>query len=259
MMLRLPGRLRRHLRPMVRAREVFDALRNLPLTDCRTLLGDRPVLVFAPHPDDESLGCGGLLAACHEDGLPAYAAFLTDGAASHPRSQEYPRARLAALREAEARAALGTLGVEDDRIAFLGLPDGEAPTRGRSFNLTTERLASFARSHGIRTICVTWEHDPHPDHRAAWRIGRQVARTLDARLLCYPVWGWTISPDSWLPATRLAGARLDITRYLAAKQRAIACHRSQTTDLISDDPTGFRLSHEMLALFERPFEVFCES
>ncbi len=257
-MLRIPGRLRRYLRPAARAGKVLDRLRNLPLTDCRTLLRDCPVLVLAPHPDDESLGCGGLLAACHEHGLPAYAAFLTDGAASHPQSREYPRARLAALREAEARSALISLGVEEDRIEFLGLPDGAAPTRGRSFDLATDRLASIVRSRGIRTICATWEHDPHPDHRAACRIGRQVARKLDARLLCYPVWGWTIPPDTWLPAMRIAGARLDITRYLAAKRHAIGCHRSQMTDLISDDPTGFRLSDEMLTLFERPFEVFCE-
>ena len=257
-MLRVPGRFRRLVRPMVRAGEVLDRLRNLPLTDCRTLLRESPVLVLSPHPDDESLGCGGLFAACNENGLPAYAAFLTDGAASHLHSREYPPARLATLREAEARSALVSLGVAEDRIEFLGFPDGEAPARGRMFNSAAERLAGFARSHGIRTICTTWEHDPHPDHRAAWRLGRQVARMLDARLLCYPVWGWTIPPDTWLPATRIAGARLDITRYLAAKQRAIACHRSQMTDLISDDPTGFRLPDQLLALFERPFEVFCE-
>jgi len=243
---------------MVRAGEVLDRLRNLPLTDCRTLLREAPVLVLAPHPDDESLGCGGLFAACHDDGLPAYAAFLTDGAASHPHSREYPRARLATLREAEARSALASLGVADDRIEFLRLRDGEAPTRGRMFDSVTQSLAGFARARGIQTICTTWEHDSHPDHRAAWRVGRQVARTLDVRLLCYPVWGWTIPPNTWLPATPIAGARLDITRYLAAKRRAIACHRSQRTDLISDDPTGFRLSDAMVALFERPFEVFCE-
>jgi LmbE family N-acetylglucosaminyl deacetylase len=247
------------MRPMVRAGEVLDGLRNLPRADCQTLLREGPVLVLAPHPDDESLGCGGLLAACHEQGLPAYAAFLTDGAASHLHSRAYPPARLAALREAEARSALVSLGVDESRIVFLGLPDGDAPRRGRTFDLATNRLVSFARSRGIRTICTTWEHDLHPDHRAAWRIGRQVARTLDARLLCYPVWGWTIAPDTWLPAKRIAGARLDITRYLAAKRHAIACHRSQTTYLISDDPTGFRLSHDMLMLFERPFEVFAES
>lgn len=257
-MLRIPGRLQRFVRPMVRAGEVLERLRNLPLTDCRTLLRDSPVLVLAPHPDDESLGCGGLFAACHDEGLAAYAAFLTDGAASHPHSQEYPPARLATLREAEARSALVSLGVEEARIEFLRLPDGEAPARGRTFDSVTDRLAGFARSHAIQTICTTWEHDPHPDHRAAWRVGRQVARTLDVRLLCYPVWGWTIPPDTWLPPTRVAGARLDITRYVATKQRAIACHRSQLTDLISDDPTGFRLSDSMLALFERPFEVFCE-
>jgi hypothetical protein len=52
------------------------------------------------------------------------------------------------------------------------------------------------------------------------------------------------------------GWRLDTTRHLPAKRRAIAAHRSQTTDLIDDDPNGFRLPDEFLALFTRPFEVF---
>ena len=55
------------------------------------------------------------------------------------------------------------------------------------------------------------------------------------------------------------GARLDIARHIPAKRRAIACHRSQLTDLIHDDPTGFRMSPEFLANFDQPFEVFIEA
>jgi LmbE family N-acetylglucosaminyl deacetylase len=258
-MLRVPGRLRRLLRPVVRAESVLQALRNLPRTDCRTLVRAQPVLVLAPHPDDESLGCGGLLAACQEHGLDAYVIVLTDGTASHPGSREYPPARLATTRASEARSAIRALGLDDDRIEFLGLPDGRAPTRGKHFGAVVSSIASYARARRVGTICTTWLHDPHPDHRAAYHIGLRVAREIGARLLCYPVWGWTVPPDAWLPAMKVSGACLDIARHLAAKRRAIACHRSQYSNLIRDDPTAFRLSPDVLALFDRPFEVFCEA
>ena len=56
--------------------------------------------------------------------------------------------------------------------------------------------------------------------------------------------------------TPVRGFRLDIARHLPAKRRAIAAHRSQTTDLIADDPAGFRMPPAFRALFDQPFEVF---
>ena len=235
-------------------------MRDLPVTDSHTLLGEAPVLVLAPHPDDESLGCGGLIAEHHSRGHDAHVMVLTDGAASHPRSRDYPPTQLAALRMQEARAAIGALGLPVDRIDFLGLPDGRAPLNGKHLHDAADRVAAHAVSRHVRTICTTLPHDPHHDHRAAYRLGQRVARAIQARLLLYPVWTWTLPSTALLPATpAVHGARVDITRHLAAKRRAIACHRSQITDLIQDDPTGFRMSPEFLAIFDWPFEVFVDA
>ena len=257
-MLRFRARFERYLRPMVRAGTVLEAMRNLPVADARSLLGEQPVLVLAPHPDDESLGCGGLIAECRAQGRDVGVVVLTDGAASHPRSREYPAWRLAALRMAEARAAIATLGLAEDRIVFLGLPDGGSPLKGKRLDQAAARVVKQALAWRVGTICTTWLHDPHRDHRSAYRIGQRAAREVGARLFCYPVWGWTVPADAWLPATPVRGARLDITGHLAVKQRAIACHRSQLTDLIRDDPQGFRLSADVLAIFAGPFEVYSE-
>jgi LmbE family N-acetylglucosaminyl deacetylase len=70
------------------------------------------------------------------------------------------------------------------------------------------------------------------------------------------VWGWTIAEDTILPASQIAGWRLDISPNLAAKRRAIAAHASQYGDVITDDPTGFHLPADLLRTFDRPFEVF---
>ena len=258
-MLRLPARVRRYLQPMVRVGSVLDALRNLPVADPRTVVGEQPLLVLAPHPDDESLGCGGLIAEHHARGHDVHVMVLTDGTGSHPRSREYPATRLSALRMEEARRAITALGLPEDRIDFLGLPDGHVSLRGRQFNDAAAHIAQYARSHGVGAICATWPHDPHPDHQAAYRLGQHVAREVGARLLGYPVWTWTLPPAGWLPVTPLRGVRLDIAHHLAAKQRAIACHRSQMTDLIQDDPTGFRMSPAFLAIFDWPFEVLIDA
>jgi LmbE family N-acetylglucosaminyl deacetylase len=243
---------------MVRAGTILTAMRELPLMDLDALFGRSALLVLAPHPDDETLGCGGLLAECQMRGRPVSVTILTDGSASHPRSQLFPRQRLAELRRSEAKAAVAALGLPAEQIDFLGWPDGQSPTSGKVFEEAASRLADSASKRGVGVICTTWLHDPHHDHRAACLLGQRIAETIGARLLCYPVWGWTVPPGAWLPATRVHGGRLDIARHLAAKRQAIACHRSQVSDLIEDDPSGFRLSPEVLALFEQPFEVFSE-
>jgi LmbE family N-acetylglucosaminyl deacetylase len=257
--LHLPARLRRFVQPMVRASAVLEALRELPVADARSVLGEAPVLILAPHPDDESLGCGGLMAEHHARGHDVHVMVLTDGAGSHPRSREYPAARLTSVRMLEARAAIAALGLPADRIDFLGLPDGRAPLSGRRLKDAVSRIAAHARARGVRTICTTWPHDPHHDHLAAYRLGQLAAREVGARLLLYPVWTWTLPPTAWVSDMPVRGARLDITPHLAAKRRAIACHRSQITDLIRDDPTGFRMSPEFLAIFDWPFEVFVDA
>lgn len=258
-MLRLPAQIRRYLQPMVRVSTVLNALRELPVADTRTVVGEHSLLVLAPHPDDESLGCGGLIAEHHARGHDVHVMVLTDGTGSHPRSRGYPSARLAALRMQEARGAIVALGLPEDRIDFLGLADGHAPLNGKQFNDAAAHVAQYARSRGVRAICTTWPHDPHPDHLAAYRIGQYVAREIGARLFGYPVWTWTLPPSGWLPDTPLRGVRLDIAHHLVAKRCAIACHRSQITDLIQDDPTGFRMSPAFLAIFDWPFEVLIDA
>ena len=86
-----------------------------------------------------------------------------------------------------------------------------------------------------------------------------VAALADVRLHAYPVWGWTLPADTPLDEPAPQGGRLDIRPHLARKRRAIAAHRSQTTDLIDDDPKGFRLEPAMLARFDRPYEFFLEA
>ena len=79
------------------------------------------------------------------------------------------------------------------------------------------------------------------------------------RLIEYPIWDWDSDQSNGLPdSAQIMSWRLDIKSVVSLKQRAIAAYRSQITDLIDDDPEGFRLTPEMLANFTRPWEVYFE-
>ena len=244
---------------MERAPDILAKIAALPTTDVRTITGRRPILVLAPHADDESLGCGGLIAQACAAGHEVHVAILTDGTLSHPGSPSYPPARLKALREAETREAVAALGLPPGRLLFLEYKDGSAPRRGRPLRAAAERLADILRQRGVGHLFASWRHDPHPDHVAAHRIAAAACRTTGAHHLSYAVWGWTLSRRVWLPRTLPTGFRLDVTASLPVKRQAISCHRSQVTDLIGDDPNGFRVPDSLLDLCNRPFEAYFEA
>jgi LmbE family N-acetylglucosaminyl deacetylase len=234
------------------AGDVLAAMERLPDADLDTILGGQRPLILAPHADDESLGCGGFIAASCERELQPAVVILTDGAASHPGSKEYPPDRLRQVRAEEARRALTTLGLASWNLAFFDYPDSALPT-GRA---VSARVAMFARDQGCEVIVAPWLYDPHCDHEAAAIIAREAALAADCRLLSYPVWGWLLPPAQEIPVNGVAGYKLSISAHLEAKQTAIAAHASQYSDLIDDSPNGFRLPRQLLSVCERPYEIF---
>lgn len=184
--------------------------------------------------------------------------FVSDGAASHPGSRLWPRPRLRDLREVEAIAAAGILGVAPGALTFLRLPDGGLGSSGADFDRAVQAIADRAGAIGAGTICVTWGFDPHCDHRAAHAMARAAAGRCGAGLLSYPVWGHTLPPETPVGDRDPRGGRLDITRHVSRKARAIAAHRSQLGLVVADDPAGFVLDRSMRARFTRPFEIFLQ-
>ncbi|HTZ69191.1 MAG TPA: PIG-L deacetylase family protein [Acetobacteraceae bacterium] len=239
----------------MQACEIHRAWRELPFADTGTIFGIGRTLVLAPHPDDESLGCGGAIAQLCRAGRPPLVAILTNGAGSHPNSRTMPPAALRRLRQTEAAHAVATLGLLPSRdLVFLDLPDTAAPHEGDAFERAIARVASIAEH--CATICAPWHGDPHNDHLSAHLIAVGAARLRHLRHLAYPVWGWCLSPDTAIMQQQVHGWRLDIRANLRAKRAAIAAHRSQYGQVITDDPAGFTLPRELLAACTQPYEVF---
>lgn len=234
--------------------------RAVPLTDFQTI---GSALVMAPHPDDESLGCGGTIALLRGAGYAVHVLFVSDGTMSHPHSKAYPAPRLRDLREQEAREALRRLHVDADACTFLRYPDRRVPTSQDSgFPEAVARLATLLDEVKPNTVFMPWQRDPHPDHRACWQMGMAAVRQshVTPRLLEYLIWLWELGTPDDLPKPDERNVwQVAIESVMTQRNRAIAAHQSQVTRLIDDDPTAFYLSPELLRHFEPPRELFLEA
>ncbi len=231
--------------------------RRAPAVTFHELAGDGPILVLAPHPDDETIGCGGLIQQAVRAGVAVFIDVLTDGSRSHPNSRSHGRAELAALRRAEAKAAVRRLGINATALRFWPEEDSRLPASGAAADALAERLRHRLGETRARVVFVTWADDPHCDHKAAFALAEQSLTGLEhpPRLYAYPVWSWTVEA---MPANPREGrvVRLDIAGELEGKREALSCHASQLGRVIRDDPVGFSLAERDLALFLQPFETF---
>lgn len=241
----------------------FADLDAVPLLPPETVRSWGKTLVVAPHPDDESLGCGGAIALLSSFGVPVNVLFISDGTGSHPNSVRFPAPVLRDLRESEAREALSRLGASLDSAVFLRLQDGAVPGQDTpGFAAAAASCRAYLADFQPQTLLLPWRRDPHPDHRATSRIVQAAlgGLTPKPRVLEYPVWAWERAAPEDVPQPHEARAfRLDISGAAAVKRSAVDAHQSQVTHLIDDDPHGFWLSPEVIAHFERPWEIYLEA
>lgn len=201
-------------------------------------------IVFAPHQDDETLGCGGTVLRKTDAGADLHIAFLTDGSGSH--AQRMDKQQLANLRSAEARAAGEMLGIQKDNMIFLGGADGSLSAQETRIVPQIRRLLDEV---GPEQVFIPYARDRQPDHLATHRFVitalRQAASPVT--IFEYPVWFWNHWP--WMRQTdeslslqifRFCRESLalvadfnvhsDIVAVLEQKRTALECHATQMTN-----------------------------
>lgn len=196
------------------------------LATLRSMVGDGPligtpsfrrVLVLGAHPDDETAGCGGLMALLARSGaevhvVSATAGEATIGAASSPEATGKRRTE-------ELTRACATLGARPPRV--LGHPDG-------GLSDVVDALATDIRSVLAEltpeAVLLPWFLDGHRDHQAVVRAVQQAGVAPTTELWGYETW----TP---LPANRL----VDISDVLGVKEAALAAHAAahETFDVSS--------------------------
>ena len=200
-----------------------------------------PMLVVAPHPDDETLGAGGLIAYQRARGVDVTVAAVTDGERAYADNRS-----LAETRIREQTLALNHLGVDDSRIVRLRQPDSDVTSY-------QHLLSSLLMDHASPAthIVAPWPGDFHPDHKACGEAATQVARRLGARLTFYFFWTWHMGNLD--EVTKLQLVSLPLTQsLLERKLSALAHHVSQ----LHHDLEAPILPDSLLAPAKRPFEVF---
>ncbi|MFD2936621.1 PIG-L deacetylase family protein [Spirosoma flavum] len=219
-------------------------------------------LVIAPHPDDESLGCGGTIALLRQRGYSVHVLFVSDGTMSHPNSPSYPADRLRQVRETEALEALRLLDVPAENALFMRQKDTQVFTPDSpEFAEAVDFVHALLMSVRPATVLVPWRRDPHRDHRASWHqlMAALAKLPTQPRVLEYLIWLWELGTAQDMPGRdEMMVWSLPIESVMAQRNLAIAAHRSQVSRLINDDPTAFYLSPELLMHFNKPRELFLE-
>ena len=208
------------------------------------------LVVVSPHPDDEILGCGGLLAWHAARGGVVEVVAVTDGEASHRGDPSWPPDRLGAARRRERERGLARLGVTWPSVTRLGLPDGEVAAYRQ---LVVCALRALLREGDVAV--GTWSLDGHPDHDATGAAVEHVCAERGCRLLQAPVWMWHWSApgDARVPWQRLGAVPLS-TDAVARKALALAEHRTQLQPRIAG--AGAVLGASILARAGRATEYF---
>ena len=207
-----------------------------------------PIVVVAPHPDDELLAAGATLAAASDAGTEITVVAVTDGEMSHPHLSGDDRDGLVGQRLAETHRAYAAAGIVAVRHR-LGLPDGGAAGQaGRLAALLAPLLS------GAAWCLAPWESDGHPDHDVSGRVAGEVCRELGVRFARFPVWSWNWDDPS-SPSIPFDGAvAWSFGEDLAArKQAGISEYASQVQPADGHRPV---LPAGFLGHFARCSEVF---
>ena len=231
----------------------WQGLHHMPRLDiAKNFPSQQRVCIFAPHPDDEVLGCGGLLQQLAANGNTLVLLHVTNGTQSHPNSLIYPPKKLDVIRPQESLNALDVLDIAHQVTTIaLELPDGDVFAHQEQFH---QKLATIIQPDDI--LVTPFIHDGHPDHEATGQVVATFAKRR--QLACYQVliwaWHWAKPDDERIPWHYAHRVDLSVEQVQRKKQ-AIACFDSQIS---IDESTGNPpiLSAQTIARICQPWEVY---
>jgi LmbE family N-acetylglucosaminyl deacetylase len=174
-------------------------------------------LVVAPHPDDETLMAGGLIAAQRARGLDVHVLAITDGEAAYESANGQD---LAARRRSEQVAALDELGVGADWVTRMAVPDGAVADH---IDEITDAIASFDH---VGLVVAPWTGDHHCDHEAVGAAARNAVARTNGALIFGLFWTWHHRTPDELADEQFLELGLDASAR-HRRRLAIDCHRSQ--------------------------------
>jgi len=186
------------------------------LNDIHTPKVDDKILVFSPHPDDETIALGGYIYDATQAGAKVKIVLVTDGNKQGLKKQRY----------AEFKKATAKLGVEPSDLIFLGHPDGSLNSVKESV-LEKEFRAQIAN---FEPNIIFYPHadDQHPDHAYTSRVAKKVTKGVDHLNYQYLIHAnyfpqpQTYHPDDYLlPPQKLVTFDHEWQRYMVSFETVV--------------------------------------
>jgi LmbE family N-acetylglucosaminyl deacetylase len=201
---------------------------------------NKRIVVFAPHPDDETLGCGGTIVKRVAQGYDVIIVVMTDGrhalsAAFGIKNNPTPE-EIKQIRQTETIAAMQILGVPENSIIFLGFEDG---TLANNYAQLLVKVTEILNEFQPVEIYFPLKHDYHSDHRTAGIVLEQSIRKLG-----FPTKGYGYSVGmrylhlgplkaKFLDYFRNNHVYVDVSEFLPRKEEAINAYKSQIRTVCS--------------------------
>ena len=209
------------------------------------------MIVFAPHPDDETLACGGTIVRKIQEGFDVHVVVMTDGRHSHDVAlglAEPSPETIAEIRAIEFSEATRVLGVNLSNLILLGFEDGKLREQ---MSEARERTVRILREVRPVEIYVPYRDDANEDHRTAYEIVAGSVREADLlpKMYEYSVW------NGKLPRPGLKVFVMDIHGELGRKMEAISKYKSQISKCFPKQEKAV-LSEEFVNMFRSERETF---
>jgi LmbE family N-acetylglucosaminyl deacetylase len=194
------------------------------------------VVVFAPHPDDETLGCGGTIAKKLAEGYEVIIVVMTDGRflllKSFGIDDDPSPEQVKEIRRGEVLRATKILGVPEKNVIFLDFVDG---TLKENEEAAEEKVTEILEKYMPSEVYFPFERDAHLDHQAANRIVRRAVKKLGITPMMHR---YTIlhkaarfGPLMEFLASIFKRDRIyvDVSKFLSLKKEAVKEFKSELT------------------------------
>lgn len=221
----------------------------------------KPTVVFAPHQDDETLGCGGVIALKRKQGVPVKVVFLTDGRECYvgaPAPLPISIEECVQIRQQEALAALQTLGVAASDVIFLKHHDSTLGSfEGEQRQAIVEELRDLLVELCPQEVYVPYFNDMHSDHIETHRLVKAAVRLFNqpVELWQYLVWSlWEYDHLSDIVEGKFANLySVAIDSVRKQKNQALRAYRSQYIPIVENFTV---LPKTLFRFFDTPYELF---
>ena len=207
----------------------------------RLILPEAEVLVVSPHPDDETLGAGGLIHTAATRAHRVSLLSVTDGESAYPDWEG-----LNEIRRCEINRALSVLSPSPLNHKQLEIPDGQVSSHRSRLYQAIDEMAS-----PTTLLVAPYELDGHPDHEVTGNVCLEIARRRHLVIWRYPIWAWHHSSPEELGGQRWGRFWLD-SETRRVKDLAIDCFESQLR------PSALEpiIPCHILPYFARAYEAF---